>query len=300
MAAAAPQAHLVATTVGTSGHMGQRSKALQHPVLPQAAIATHQPPRFDITQQPEKKNNKTQTSTAATGRPLSFGVYLFPGYEPLDVMGPLQILFRLSMKKPIKLSIISDKRGPVSAQPDTPDLKDQILAAPQMLATHTFTEAPEIDVLLVPGGWGMMLLMDKNNTSIENFIKERYPKLQYLLSVCTGAIALAKSGVLKGKQATTNKSGYDHIAGMYSDGINWVPNARWTEDDKIWTSSGVAAGIDMTYAFFNKMYGPAVMKEVMNAMEYAPHSNSKYDPFASVFKVRGAVESHTDECPKPL
>ncbi|EPS35180.1 hypothetical protein H072_11552 [Dactylellina haptotyla CBS 200.50] len=319
MAIAAPQIQPGTMNLGVPGQITRNQGVPQRPainqtpqiqnvVIPQQPIQTQnnmpvpQPTQDKSTPKQQKPDmtNGTQTSVPATDKPISFGIVLFPGYEPLDVMGPLQILFRLSMSKSIKLSVIAAQKGPVSAQPDAPQLKGRILAAPQMIATNTFEDAPELDILLIPGGWGMLILADNVDASLQKFIKERYPKLQNLMSVCTGAIALAKSGLLKGKQATTNKSAYDEITTKYSDGIKWVPNARWTEDGKIWTSSGVAAGIDMTYAFFNKTYGPEVMKKVMNDMEYAPHTNSRYDPFSVVFNVRGAAASNADECPKPL
>ncbi|KAK6538027.1 hypothetical protein TWF694_010920 [Orbilia ellipsospora] len=248
--------------------------------------------------------NASSNSQAPTWNPakqtISFGIAMFPGYEPLDVMGPLQILFRTSMMFPVKLSLIASAAGPITALPPAPELKGASVAAPVMMATHSFANAPKLDILLVPGGWGMMILAQKNDTSIDNFVKQRMPELKYLLSVCTGAASLAKAGVLKGKKATTNKSAWKEIT-TYGEGITWVPSARWVEDGNIWTSSGVSAGIDMTYAFLSKLYGTKHMNSVMNAMEYAPHTNPNWDPFAATFKVPGASpDSSTPDCPKPL
>jgi putative intracellular protease/amidase len=108
-------------------------------------------------------------------------------------------------------------------------------------STHTWRNAPPLDVLLVPGGMGNMALLEDGNTWMEDFVKARYPKLKYLLSVCTGSVTLALSGVLKNKQATTNKASWAWVV-QHGKNIKWVPSARWTQDGKIWTSSGVAAG----------------------------------------------------------
>ena len=85
------------------------------------------------------------------------------------------------------------------------------------------------------------MLAVQNNTWVEDFIASRFSELDYVLSVCTGAVSLAKSGVLNGKRATTNKSAWSFGTSSGTN-ITWVPTARWVEDGKVWTSSGVAAG----------------------------------------------------------
>jgi putative intracellular protease/amidase len=83
-----------------------------------------------------------------------------------------------------------------------------------------------------------------NDTTLERFVSSRYNELQYLVSVCTGARVLAGSGVLNGKRATTNKSAWDFATAKgIGENITWVPSARWTMDGKVWTSSGVSAGL---------------------------------------------------------
>ena len=116
---------------------------------------------------------------------------------------------------------------------------------PTIYATHTYENAPALDVLLVPGGAGTRALGKVNggDTSAETFINNRLGQLDYLLSVCTGSVILARSGVLDGKRATTNKGAWREVTGeVGTDKVIWVPTARWVVDGKIWTSSGVSAG----------------------------------------------------------
>lgn len=112
---------------------------------------------------------------------------------------------------------------------------------PSITATHTPSNAPALDILLVPGGGGVDVRGLTNDTWVEDFIASRVDQLDYLLSVCNGAASLAKSGVLSGKKATTNKSAWASVVAFGSN-ITWVPSARWVVDGKVWTSSGVAAG----------------------------------------------------------
>lgn len=98
-----------------------------------------------------------------------------------------------------------------------------------------------MDILLVPGGLGIRGQEDAGDTSVQDFVRARYPSLQYLLSVCTGAIALAKSGLLDGRKATSNKAVWNWAV-QAGPNVHWQPSARWVEDGNIWTSSGVSAG----------------------------------------------------------
>lgn len=131
----------------------------------------------------------------------------------------------------MSLSIIAHSAGPVSAGTSAGVLQ------PSVLATHSFADAPRLDVLLVPGGRGTR----RNDSGVEDFVRQRFARLDYLLSVCTGAVSLAKAGVLGGRRATTNKAAWAW-ATSHGDNVTWVPAARWVEDGKVWTSSGVSAG----------------------------------------------------------
>lgn len=192
---------------------------------------------------------------------------------------------QLSFQRNMTISVIAAEPGPVSTSYPTiaPGMK---VLDPKIVATHSFADAPDVDILLVPGGTGDWLLDENKDRSIEDFVAARYPRLEYLLSVCTGAASLAKAGVLKGRKATTNKAAWDWVTSR-AEGVDWVPTARWVADGKIWTSSGVSAGMDMMYAFLKHFYGDddEVLARVMNGIEYAPHTNADWDPFSVVFKV---------------
>jgi len=115
------------------------------------------------------------------------------------------------------------------------------MIGPSVVATHTFQDAPALDLLFVPGGLGNRLLIGNNDTVIQDFIRKRFDQIDYVASVCTGTAFLAKAGVLAGRKATTNKANWNWVT-QFGSNITWMPSARWTEDGKVWTSSGVAAG----------------------------------------------------------
>jgi transcriptional regulator GlxA family with amidase domain len=70
--------------------------------------------------------------------------------------------------------------------------------------------------------------------------------------------------------------------------VTWVPVARWVVDGNIWTTSGVAAGMDGMLAFIEHLYGSEVAWTWANGTEYEWHHNSIWDPFSAIFNVPGS------------
>jgi putative intracellular protease/amidase len=213
----------------------------------------------------------------------------------------------MSASYKITLSIIAKEAGPVSAAypphimvPGQPAIDLGYMLQPKLVATHSFSDAPALDVLLVPGGMGPVALEQNNDTSIETFLRQRFDRLDYLLSVCTGSAILASSGLLNGHRATTNKGLWGWVT-THGENVTWVPSARWTEDGKIWTSSGVASGIDMMYAFLKHLYGEddPNLATTMNVIEYAPHTDPDWDPFSIVHNVPGHTNGSLESCVRP-
>lgn len=154
----------------------------------------------------------------------------------------------------------------------------------QITATHTFSTAPPLDVLIVPGGLGYLTLVADNTRQVETFIASRLTGTSHVLSVCTGAALLARAGALDGRRATTNKAAWADVV-QFGTNVTWVPSARWVRDGKVWTSSGVSAGMDMMVAFLRYMYGDPEVNRAVNVIEYAPHVDPDWDPFSVVHKV---------------
>jgi putative intracellular protease/amidase len=182
---------------------------------------------------------------------LNYGLVLYRTFEALDVFGPLEVLNGVGAIDNISLSIISSTLAPVTLGTlnSTYNPLGSTFALTQTInPTHTFKHPPkDLDVLLIPGGVGSLYDSPGLLEAIA-FIKHEYPRLQYIFTVCTGSTLLARAGVLDGKRATTNKSVWKWATSQ-GPKVNWVPVARWVVDGNIWTTSGVAAGIDGALAF---------------------------------------------------
>ncbi|KAI9935122.1 hypothetical protein ASPWEDRAFT_175844 [Aspergillus wentii DTO 134E9] len=149
--------------------------------------------------------------------------------EPLDALGPLDIFNSLSWMNSTDISLINASLDPVNTR------STRAIAAnatgQSIVPTHTFSTAPALDVLIVPGGLGMRESTPAVEQAID-FVRDTYPTVKYLITVCTGAGVAAQAGVLDGKRATTNKKAWNEISAM-SDAVKWVPHARWVVDGNI-------------------------------------------------------------------
>ncbi|KAF9465575.1 DJ-1/PfpI family protein [Collybia nuda] len=222
------------------------------------------------------------TSTEAKNSvPLNYGIVLYPGFQALDVFGPLDAFNTLSLLRPLNLYVIAETMDPVSTKPPVPNPHGSQFAQ-SVLPTHTFANAPPMDVLIIPGGIGSS---DRGIQSSIDFVKKVYPSLQYLITVCTGAGIAARAGVLDGKRATTNKRQWvPNIA--LRDEVTWIAHARWVVDGNIYTSSGVSAGIDVTFAFIDALYGSEIAGTLADILEYERHLDPNWDPFAEKYGLK--------------
>ncbi|KAK1230535.1 hypothetical protein PQX77_006370 [Marasmius sp. AFHP31] len=214
--------------------------------------------------------------------PVNYGVLLFPTFQALDVFGPLDALNILSRKVPLNLSVIGPTLEPLSTKPRNPSLNPfNSNFGESVVPTHSITDAPPLDVLIVPGGSGTR---DDDIGPVIDFIKATYPSLKYILTVCTGSWLAARSGILDEKRATSNKMSWADTKKV-GPNVKWVSHARWVVDGNIWTSSGVAAGMDAMLAFIKEIYGDELATHCSHVMEYEPHKDASYDPFADLYNL---------------
>ncbi|KAK0654557.1 dj-1 family protein, partial [Cercophora samala] len=169
--------------------------------------------------------------------PTHYGVLLIRAFELMDIYGPLDILQLLAHNRHLTLTLLSRTLHPVTTSPSSPQMNPhRSLFWPSLTPTHTLSSPPpNLQVLLIPGGPGAR---SPDLGPELAFIRQIFPKLQYLITICTGAGIAAQSGVLDGRRATTNKAAWAAVTAM-GPKVKWVAPARWVEDGKAWSSSGV-------------------------------------------------------------
>lgn len=198
------------------------------------------------------------------------GALLYPGFELLDTFGPLEMFGNL--KGVVDVVTVAQIKGPVRSG-----------QGPSAMADYGFDDCPPLDMLLIPGGDGTRTEVD--NPVMIDWLRRRVPEISNVMTVCSGTALLARTGLLDGRRATTNKMFFNEVAES-GPRVQWVREARWVEDGKYATSSGVSAGIDMALAVIAKLIGPQVSDNLAIATEYDWHRDANWDPFA---KVHGLV-----------
>jgi transcriptional regulator GlxA family with amidase domain len=201
-----------------------------------------------------------------TSSPIHVGAILFEGFELLDLYGPLEMFGLLEGEA--NLTIVADKAGPVKSS-----------AGPCGLAEATMVGSGGLDVLLVPGGIGTRKEMANLQFLAE--LKRLAEASRIVATVCTGSLLLARTGLLDGRKATSNKRVFQQVK-TYAPNVEWIAKARWVEDGKYVTSSGVSAGMDMALAVIAKLCGRETSVQIAARAEYEWHEESCWDPFAPV------------------
>lgn len=191
------------------------------------------------------------------------GILLYPGFEVLDVFGPVEMW---SYVPDFQLVYIAEKAGPVKS-----------FQGIEVIADRGFGDAPAIDILMVPGGFGTTPALE--NRAILDYIRDVHATSELTTSVCSGSALLARAGVLDELKATSNKRFFS-LAATQSDQVDWVVPSRWVEDGKVFTSSGVSAGIDMALAVVARLHGIEAARSIASGVEYQWHEAAGEDPFA--------------------
>jgi putative intracellular protease/amidase len=195
--------------------------------------------------------------------PKTVGVVLYPGFEVLDVFGPIEMWANVP---DLKVVLIAEHAGPVKSAQGV-----------SVNANFGFAEAPPLDIMMVPGGLGTFT--ELKNPAFLTYLKSEDRRTQLTTSVCTGSALLAKAGLLTGRRATSNKKFFSLAVGQDA-GVTWVKHARWVEDGKYFTSSGVSAGTDMALGVLAKLYGKDQARKLARTLEYQWSEDPANDPFA--------------------
>ena len=193
-------------------------------------------------------------------------VVLFEGFELLDVFGPVELLARLPAE--YRITYVAPGAGPVRSSQGA-----------EIVVPTSLEDPPSADIVLVPGGPGTRHLV--RNQRFLQMITHLATTASIVVSVCTGSAVLAAAGLLNGYRATSNKQAFGWASG-HGDGVTWVRRARWVHDRNRWTSSGVAAGMDMTAALIGHLTGPEAAATAARDIELEIHHDPERDPFADL------------------
>ena len=200
----------------------------------------------------------------------NLAILLFNEIEVLDFAGPFEVFSVTGRQSkqtrfaeaPFHVFTVAE-RGPVYA-------RNGLIITP----TYTLNDHPKPDLILVPGGGSYLpdgtpagARREMHNPAILNWVKRHAGGAELVLSVCTGSLILANTGLLDGLSATTHFLALSGMAEKFPQ-ITLCPDGRWVDNGKIITSAGISAGIDMSLHVVGRLLGADVARETARYMQY--------------------------------
>ena len=201
-------------------------------------------------------DNVVQSSLAA-GTPRHVQILLFDDVEVLDFAGPFEVF-----------GVTGLRSGPAPFRVETVGLSSGLVRARNGLMVQpnvSIEDAGRCDVLVLPGGYGTRREM--HNAVLLAWIRRQVHGAEVILSVCTGALLLARAGLLAGLEATTHHVAFDELA-QASPTTTVRRGERMVDNGRVITSAGISAGIDASLHLVARLLGHAVAAETAAYMEY--------------------------------
>jgi transcriptional regulator GlxA family with amidase domain len=188
------------------------------------------------------------------------GIALFDGAEELDWAGPWEVLSYWARYKPEDdievFTVARDNSRPIKCAKGL-----------RVLADHSWDSAPEIDVLVFPGGSGTSDLL--GDEQMRAWLRSVHQRARLTTSVCTGAFVLADAGLLRDRAATTHWDDFEQL--LRIDGsIKAKREERFVDEGDIITAAGISAGIDMALYLIVQLHSEDRAREIKRRLQYEP------------------------------
>ena len=189
---------------------------------------------------------------------------VFPGFQTLDFFGPIEML--AGFFDEIALTTVATTTDPVVSR-----------HGQRICVDRPISDQTDYDLLFIPGGDSA--LEAAKDDELMDWIRACSADAERVMAVCTGTVLLGITGILDGRRATTNKLDFTSTVHL-APRVEWVRQARWVQDGKFYTSSGVSAGMDMALAVAADLFGIDKAEEMAEGSEYNWHRDPTDDPFA--------------------
>jgi transcriptional regulator GlxA family with amidase domain len=196
---------------------------------------------------------------------ITVGILLFDDAEVLDFCGPFEVFSvtgrlqatgknQAGTDTAIQVYHLAQSLRPVKALGDF-----------RVLPHYTLQEHPALDVVVIPGGWGVWAAAREDE--VVAWARRMAERALIMSSVCTGAFLLGQAGLLEGRKVTTHWMSLDRLAEEYPH-AQVQRGVRWVDERDLVTSAGIEAGIDMSLHLVERLLGRAAAETTAKRMEY--------------------------------
>ncbi len=194
-------------------------------------------------------------------------ILIFDDVEVLDFCGPFEVFSvtgRRGKQIPFKVYTVAEKK--------TITARNGLVVQP----TYTFKTCPTPDILVVPGGGGIRkdgtpfgTRKEMNNQTLLKWMKRMSLTTEHILSVCTGALLMAKAGLMEDLTVTTHHLAFGELRKIAPASATIRENTRIVDNGHTVFSAGVSAGIDASFHLVGNLLGREVAEETASYIEYS-------------------------------
>jgi transcriptional regulator GlxA family with amidase domain len=195
------------------------------------------------------------SSLPATGgdEPKNVAILVYEGVELLDFAGPGEVFSAADgpAGHAFRVYTVAKTRAPVKSQ-----------GFVEIVPQYSIANAPAADLVVVPGGH-----VPDDDVELQRFVADRVRAGGSVMSVCNGALLLARAGLLDGREVTSHHGTLAHLA-LVAPTAKVLTNRRFVDHGSVMTCAGVSAGIDGALHVVERMLGAEEAKNVARYMEY--------------------------------
>lgn len=187
----------------------------------------------------------------------SIAILVFDEVEVLDFAGPFEVFSvtdELSNGQHFQVSLVAETPGTIRARNGL-----------NIVPNHTLESAPMPQILIVPGGYGTRALLSK--PALVEWVRGTAQHAEVTASVCTGALVLAKAGLLDGLDVTTHAENLDHLRAL-APAARVHGDRRFHDHGHVATAAGISAGIDLSLHLVARLHDTATAEATARYMEY--------------------------------
>ncbi|MBR2565674.1 MAG: DJ-1/PfpI family protein [Paenibacillus sp.] len=189
-------------------------------------------------------------------RARNVAVFIFEQVEPLDFAGPFEVFISGSNRgQDFNVYTVAETDNPIKA-----------MGGLSINPAYTIHNCPNPDILVIPGGWGSRKEM--NNETITSWIRQVSNDVEIILSVCTGALILAKAQLLDGLKVTTNRLAVQELKDVVPASTEIIEDIRYVDNGKVILSAGISAGMDAALYVVERLMGEDRARKTAELMEY--------------------------------
>lgn len=190
---------------------------------------------------------------------INVGIVIFDEVEVLDFTGPFEV-FSISediesKDKLFNVFTFAENKTIISARNGL-----------EVMPKYSIFDSPEIDILIVPGGYGAEEI-EIHNKILLTWLKKMENKVRTVASICTGAFLLAKSGIITNHEVTTHWMDLDRLKSEYPD-LKVLKEQKFVDQGNILTSAGISAGIELSLYIVSKYTTKEIAVNTAKRMEY--------------------------------